>query len=109
MKTNPQYAELLPTFLKTWNFMIQYIYNCKAFYIKGDITMGWMARNIDFSGHQIEIILLLCIFCAMAIWVFYDSDKYLSGVKRHILWLLTIITGPITLIIYLIMRKKLDY
>ena len=72
--------------------------------------MGWgMARFIDFSGHQIEIILLFGIICVMAIWIFYDSDKFFVGAKRHIFWLLTILTGPIGLIIYLIMRKREGY
>ncbi|MCM3575393.1 MULTISPECIES: hypothetical protein [Mesobacillus] len=69
--------------------------------------MGWgLARNTDFSGHQLEIAAIFALFIVIGIWVYYDSDKYFVGIKRHILWVLTIITGPIGLIIYLIQRKK---
>ncbi len=68
---------------------------------------GWFAAgNTDFSGYQIEIAFLFSIFFVMAIWVFYDSDKYFMGAKRHIFWFLTIFTGPITLLIYLILRRN---
>lgn len=69
--------------------------------------MGWgLARNTDFSGHQIEIAVFFTFFIVIAIWVYYDSDKYFIGFKRHIFWVLTIITGPIGLLIYLMQRKK---
>lgn len=69
--------------------------------------MGWnLARNTEFSGHQIEITVILSFFIIIGVWVYYDSDKYFVGIKRHIFWLLIIITGPIGLIIYLIQRKK---
>lgn len=69
--------------------------------------MGWgLARNTDFSGHQIEIAVILTLFIVVAIWVYYDSDKYFIGIKRHVFWILTIFTGPIGLIIYLMQRKK---
>ena len=69
--------------------------------------MGWgLARNTDFSGHQIEMAAVLPFFIVMGIWVYYDSDKYFAGIRRHIFWLFTILTGPVGLIIYLINRKK---
>jgi hypothetical protein len=69
--------------------------------------MGWgLARNTDFSGHQIEVAVIFTIFIVVAIWVYYDSEKYFIGIKRRVFWLLTIITGPIGLIIYLLQRKK---
>lgn len=69
--------------------------------------MGWgLARNTDFSGHQIEIAVIFTFFIVIAIWVYYDSDKNFIGFKRHIFWILTIFTGPIGLIIYLMQRKK---
>lgn len=69
--------------------------------------MGWgLARNTDFSGHQIEIAVIFTLFSVVAIWVYYDSDKYFIGFKRHIFWILTVFTGPIGLIIYLMQRKK---
>lgn len=69
--------------------------------------MGWgLARNTDFSGHQIEIAVIFTLFIVVAIWVYYDSDKYFIGIKRHVFWILTIFTGPIGLIIYLMQRKK---
>ena len=69
--------------------------------------MGWgLARNTDFSGHQIEIAVFFTLFIVIAIWVYYDSDKYFIGIKRHVFWILTIFTGPIGLIIYLMQRKK---
>jgi hypothetical protein len=69
--------------------------------------MGWsLARNTDFSGHQIEIAVILSLFIIIGIWVYYDSDKYFVGTKRHIFWVLTIFTGPIGLTLYLIQRKR---
>lgn len=69
--------------------------------------MGWgLARNTDFSGHQIEIAVIFTFFIVIAIWVYYDSDKYFIGFRRHIFWVSTIFTGPIGLIIYLMQRKK---
>jgi hypothetical protein len=69
--------------------------------------MGWgLARNTDFSGHQIEIAVIFTLFIVIAIWVYYDSDQYFIGIKRHVFWICTIITGPIGLIIYLMRRKK---
>lgn len=69
--------------------------------------MGWsLARNTDFSGHQIEIAVILSLFIIIGVWVYYDSDKYFVGIKKHIFLVLTIITGPVGLIIYLIQRKK---
>lgn len=69
--------------------------------------MWWtIVHSTDFGGYQIEIVFALSIFIIMAIWVFYNSDKYLFGVKRHLSWLLTIATGPIGLLFYLIIRRK---
>ncbi|WP_226087734.1 hypothetical protein [Mesobacillus sp. S13] len=68
--------------------------------------MGWgLARNTDFSGHQIEIAVIFTFFIVIAIWVYYDSDKYFIRFKRHIFWILTIFMGPIALLIYLMQRK----
>jgi hypothetical protein len=65
----------------------------------------------DFSNFQSEItmILLFIVFCIMAIWVLYNSDNYFEGVKRHLFWVLTLMTGPIGLGIYLFIRRKVDY
>lgn len=72
--------------------------------------MGWsVASNTDFSGHQIEIAFLATIFIVMAIWVFYNSDRYFMGWNRHVFWVLTLFTGPIGLVIYLIFRKRVGY
>jgi hypothetical protein len=68
-----------------------------------------LANNTDFSGFQIEIAFMFVIFCCMAIWVFYNSDKYFDGFKRHLFWPITIFTGPIGLWIYLYIRRKADY
>jgi len=71
--------------------------------------MGWfLSKNTDFSGFELEIAFFLSIFIVLAIWVFYDSDKYFYSKFRHIFWLLTIFTGPIGLIIYLVSRKFTD-
>lgn len=72
--------------------------------------MGWsLANNTDFSGYQIEIAFLLSIFIVMAIWVYYDSDRYFPGPIKHVFWPLTIVSGPIGLIIYLMFRRNRDY
>lgn len=69
--------------------------------------MGWsLAKNTDFSGHQIEIAVILSFFIIIGVWVYYDSDKYFVGIKRHIFWVLTIFMGPVGLILYLKQRKK---
>jgi len=71
--------------------------------------MRWgLSRSTDFSGFQIELIFFFAIFCILAIWVFYDSDKYFYSKIRHIFWLLTLFTGLIGLIIYLVSRKLSD-
>ncbi|WP_062352399.1 hypothetical protein [Bacillus kwashiorkori] len=72
--------------------------------------MGWgISNRTDFSGYQLEIAFFFSIFCILAIWVFYDSDKYFYYSKiRHIFWILTIFTGPIGLIIYLVSRRFAD-
>lgn len=71
--------------------------------------MGWsLARHTDFSGHQIEMAVIFSLFIVIGIWVYYDSDKYFVGIKRHIFWILTIFTGPIGLMIYLRQRKNED-
>jgi hypothetical protein len=70
-----------------------------------------LMRGTDFNNFQIgiTIILLFIFFCIMSIWVIYDSDKYSDGIKRHLFWPLTLVTGPIGLGIYLFMRRKVDY
>jgi TM2 domain-containing membrane protein YozV len=75
--------------------------------MRGISLMG----GTDFSNFQFEIsiFLLFILFSIMSIWVIYDSDKYFDGIKRHLFWPLTLITGPIGLGIYLFMRRKVDY
>ena len=67
---------------------------------------GSLYRTGDFSGYQIELVLLLISCIILAIWVFYHSDKYFYHRFRHIFWLLTLFTGPIGLLIYLLFRKS---
>ncbi|GAA0337847.1 hypothetical protein GCM10008967_30140 [Bacillus carboniphilus] len=72
--------------------------------------MGWsVASHTDFSGHQIEIAFLASIFIVMAIWVFYNSNRYFMGWSRHAFWILTLFTGPLGLLVYLIFRKRVGY
>lgn len=86
-----------------FNTLVKFIYKT----VRGVEIMGWgLARNTDFNGHQMEIVAIFAVFIVIGIWVYYDSDKYFVGIKRHIFWGLTILTGPIGLIIYLIQRKK---
>jgi hypothetical protein len=65
----------------------------------------------DFSNYQFEItmVFLFILFSILSLWVLYDSDSYFDGIKRHIFWPLTLITGPLGLVIYLLMRRKVDY
>lgn len=68
--------------------------------------MGWsMAGQVDFSGYQIEIALFYTVAFVIAVWVFYDSDRHFYSIFRHLFWLFTLITGPIGLILYLLVRK----
>jgi len=79
----------------------------KILRMEDSLMRGWsVANQTDYSGFQIEIAFFFTIFCVMAIWVFYDSGLYFVGVKRHVFWVLTIITGPIALITYLIIRRR---
>ncbi|RSD29092.1 hypothetical protein [Mesobacillus subterraneus] len=72
--------------------------------------MGWnMANRTDFSGFQMEKAFLFTIFIVMSIWVYYDSDKYLIGYKKHLFWVATIFTGPIGLGLWLYWRRRLMY
>jgi hypothetical protein len=71
------------------------------------MIMGWsVAQYTDFSGYQLEIIFFYVIALVLAIWVFYNSDHYFHGFSRYILIVLTLVTGPIGLIVYLIFRKR---
>ncbi|KIL53499.1 hypothetical protein KP77_04750 [Jeotgalibacillus alimentarius] len=68
--------------------------------------MGWnMASQTDFSGYQIELAVIYTIFLIASMWVFYDADHYFTGIKRHIFWIMTLVTGPIGMILYLIFRR----
>jgi hypothetical protein len=80
----------------------------------------WQVKNMrgiglmggtDFSSFQFEItiIFLFILFCIMSFWVLYDSDNHFEGIKRLLLWLLTLITGPIGLGFYLFMRRRADF
>jgi hypothetical protein len=74
--------------------------------MRGTGLMG----GTDFSSFQFEIttIFLFILFCTMSFWVLYDSDNYFEGIKRHLLWLLTLITGPIGLGFYLFMQRRVE-
>jgi hypothetical protein len=75
--------------------------------MRGTGLMG----GTDLSSFQLEItiIFLFILFCIMSFWVFYDSDNYFDGIKKHLFWSLTLITGPIGLGIYFLIRRKVDY
>jgi hypothetical protein len=70
-----------------------------------------LLNGTDYSGFQFEMtmILLFILFFTMSFWVFYDSDRYFDGRKRHLFWPLTLFTGPIGLGFYFFMRRKTDY
>jgi hypothetical protein len=70
-----------------------------------------LLNGTNYNGFQLEItlIFLFIFFCIMSIWVLYDSDRYFEGIKRHLFWPLTLLTGPIGLGIYFYMRKKSYY
>ena len=71
---------------------------------------GWSyAGNIDFSGYQLEFAVLFVFFAVLAIWVYYNSERYFSGIPKHLFWMITLFTGPIGLLIYLYARKKAEY
>jgi hypothetical protein len=73
-------------------------------------NMGWsVASSTDFSGYQIEIAFLFSIFIVMAIWVYYNSERYFDGLTRHVFWLATMLTGPVGLVIYLWFRRRNEY
>lgn len=71
--------------------------------------MGWsMASRTDFSGHQLEIALYITFVFMIALWVFFNSDQHFQGLIRHLFWLVTLVLGPIGLIIYLVARRLED-
>ncbi|MFC4408892.1 hypothetical protein ACFOZY_00440 [Chungangia koreensis] len=68
--------------------------------------MGWsLASQIDFSGYQMEIALFYTIALVMAVWVFYDSDRHFYSFFRHLFWILTLLSGPLGLLVYHIFRR----
>ncbi|TFD99453.1 hypothetical protein [Jeotgalibacillus salarius] len=68
--------------------------------------MGWsIANQTDFSGYQIEFAVIYTIFFIASIWVFYDSDHYFMGFKRHFFWILTLTAGAVGMILYIIFRR----
>ncbi|RLQ93648.1 hypothetical protein [Falsibacillus albus] len=68
-----------------------------------------MTSDTDFSGHQLEIFFCFSIFFILAIWVYYDTDKYLTGGWRHFYWIATLLTGPIGLVFYLYKRRDMEF
>lgn len=72
--------------------------------------MGWsVAGSTDFSGYQIEIAFLFSVFIVMAIWVYYNSERYFDGLTRHVFCLATMLTGPVGLAIYVSFRRRNEY
>lgn len=68
--------------------------------------MAWsLASQIDLSGYQMEIAFFYTIAFVMAVWVFYNSDRHFYSPFRHLFWLLTLISGPLGLLVYLVSRR----
>ncbi|MGM8216569.1 hypothetical protein ACLIA0_13455 [Bacillaceae bacterium W0354] len=72
---------------------------------------GWsITRRLsldDITGYTPVLILMWLIFLVLGIWVYYSAEKYyVRGIFIFVFVLLTVLTGPIGIITYLLLRDK---
>ncbi|MGE5329321.1 MAG: zinc ribbon domain-containing protein [Deltaproteobacteria bacterium] len=78
----------------------------KIYFISGRFEENKMI-DMFFVSHQVLRLLILIFWVLLAVWVYDDSKK--RGLQQIVWGLITLFTGLIGFIIYLIVRKRLSF